>query len=91
MWEFFPNRGPPLPPVWEPHVCGKKIKVYFAFQDIRNIFGFHKNVHFLVVLWLVEVGTGDPPLPLKQKIPTLSRFVKFLYRMTTRGPKTKLT
>ena len=22
---------PPLPPVWEPHVCEKKIKVYFAF------------------------------------------------------------
>ena len=27
----------------------------------------------------------------KQKIPTLSSFVKFLYRMSTRGPKTKLT
>ena len=32
MWEFFPSGGPPpLPPVWEPHVCEKKIKVYFAF------------------------------------------------------------
>ena len=30
MWEFFPSGGP-LPPVWEPHVCEKKIKVYFAF------------------------------------------------------------
>ena len=26
MWEFFPSGGPlpPLPPVWEPHVCEKK-------------------------------------------------------------------
>ena len=24
MWEFFPSGGPPpLPPVWEPHVCEK--------------------------------------------------------------------
>ena len=23
MWEFFPSRDPPLPPVWEPHVCEK--------------------------------------------------------------------
>ena len=21
MWEFLPSRGPPLPPVWECHVC----------------------------------------------------------------------
>ena len=32
-----------------------------------------------MVLWLVEVGTGDPPLPPKQKIPTLSRFVIFFF------------
>ena len=29
-----------------------------------------------MVLRFVEVGTGDPP-PLKRKIPTLSRFVRF--------------
>ena len=26
-----PIPPPPLPPVWEPHVCEKKIMVYFAF------------------------------------------------------------
>ena len=57
MWEFFPS-----PPSLGTPCLWKKIKVYFAFQDIRNIFGFHKNVHFFwVVLWFVEVGIGDPP------------------------------
>ena len=87
----FSQVGDPPPPSLGTPCLWKQILVYFAFSDIRNIFGFHKNFHFLVVLCLVEVGTGDHPLPLKQKIPTLSRFVKFLYRMSTRGPKTKLT
>ena len=69
----------------------KKLWFILHFKTLGTFLVFTKNVHFLVVLWLVEVGTGDPPLPLKQKIPTLSRFVKFLYRMSTRGPKTKLT
>ena len=80
---------PPLPPVWEPHVCEKKNMVYFAFLDLRNIFGFHKNVHFLGGIMVCRSGNGWPPL--KRKISTLSRFVWFFYRMSTRGPKTKLT
>ena len=64
------------PPVWEPHVCEKKYMVYFAFQDLRNIFGFQKNVTFWVVLWLVKVGMDDPPNPSPAgKFPTLSRFL----------------
>ena len=51
---------------------------------------FTKFFTFWVVLWFVEVLTSDPQ-PLKQKIPTLSRFILFFYRMSTRGPKTKLT
>ena len=93
MWEFFPSRGPPPPsltPVWEPHVCEKKIMVYFAFQDLRNIFGFYKNVHFWVVLWFVEVGTGDPTPPLKRKIPTLSRFVIFFLQNEHSGTQNKI-
>ena len=68
-WGNFSQVGdpPPLPPVWEWHVCEKKIMVYFAFQDHRNIFGFYKNVHFWVVLWFVEVGTGDPTPPPQAK------------------------
>ena len=31
MWEFFPSRGPPLPPVWEPHVCEEE-KNYGLFS-----------------------------------------------------------
>ena len=91
MWEFFPSRGPPLPPVWEPHVCEKKLWFVLHLRTFGTFLIFTKMFTFWVVLWFVEVGTGDPPLPLKQKIPTLSRFVKFLYRMSTRGPKTKLT
>ena len=90
MWEFFPSRGPPLHPVWEPHVCEKKYMVYFAFQDLRNIFGFQKNVHFWVVLWFVEVGTGDPTPPLKRKIPTLSRFVIFFLQNEHSGTQNKI-
>ena len=89
MWEFFPSRGPPLP-VWEPHVCEKKNMVYFAFQDLRNIFGFQKNVHFWVVLWFVEVGTGDPTPPRKRKIPTLSRFVIFFLQNEHSGTQNKI-
>ena len=37
QWE---NVGFP-PPVWE------QFMAYFSFQDLRNIFGLHKNVHFL--------------------------------------------
>ena len=64
--------------------------VHFAFQDLRNIFGFHKNVHFWVVLWFVEVGTGDPTPPLKRKIPTLSRFVIFFLQNEHSGTQNKI-
>ena len=91
MWEFFPSGGPPPPPpclgmtrLWE------KNMVYFAFQDLRNIFGFYKNVHFWVVLWFVEVGTGDPTPPLKRKIPTLSRFVIFFLQNEHSGTQNKI-
>ena len=75
MWEFFPCRDPrhALHQVWEPHVCEEKNMVYFAFQDLRNIFGFNKNVHFWVVLWFVEVGTGYPPPPQAKN----SHFIPF--------------
>ena len=35
---IFPKGGapPPLPPVWEPHVCEKKIMVYFALGDPKQ-------------------------------------------------------
>ena len=38
MWEFFPSRGPPLHPVWEPYVCEEK-KLWFILH-----FGFHKKL-----------------------------------------------
>ena len=62
MWEFFPSRGPtpPSPQFGNPMFVKKKNMVYFGFLDIRNIFGFHKNFTFWVVLWFVEVGMGDP-------------------------------
>ena len=90
---IFPKSGTsfPLPPFLEPNVCEKK-KLWFIlhFRTLGTFLVFTKMFTFWVVLWFVEVGTGDPP-PLKRKIPTLSRFVRFFYRMSTRGPKTKLT
>ena len=82
---IFSQVGDP-PPVWEPHV---KLLFILHFRRLGTFLVFLNFFTFWVVLWFVEVGMGDPPL--KQKIPTLSRFVKFLYRMSTRGPKTKLT
>ena len=82
----------PPPPGWECHVFEKK-KIWFIlhFRTLGTFLVFTKMFTFWVVLWFVEVGTGDPTPPLKRKIPTLSRFVRFFYRMSTRGPKTKLT
>ena len=88
MWELF--RGPPPPSLGTPCLWEEKNMIYFAFQDLRNIFGFHKNVHFWVVLWFVEVGTGDPTPPLKRKIPTLSRFVIFFLQNEHSGTQNKI-
>ena len=44
----------PPPPVWEPNVCEKSM-VYFAFYDLRNIFGFSPKILLLLeVFWLVK-------------------------------------
>ena len=73
---IFPKWGtpPPLPPVWERHVCEKKLWFILHFRTLGTFLVFTKMFTFWVVLWFVEVGTGDPP-PLKRKNPTLSRFV----------------
>ena len=61
MWDFFPSRGSPSlsPHFWNP-------------MFVRN-FGFHENVNFWVVLWLVEVGMDDPPPPCGKN----SHFIPF--------------
>ena len=88
MWEFFPSGGPPpLPPVWEPHVCEKKLRFIFHFRTLGTFLVFTKMFTFWVVLWFVEVGMGDPP-PLAGKN---SHFPRFFPIKSTRGPKTKLT
>ena len=39
MWESSQVGDPPLPPIWECHVFEKKkIMVYFAVFDLRNIY-----------------------------------------------------
>ena len=70
MWEFFPSGGPlpPLPPVWEPHVCEKKLRFILHFRTLGTFLVFTKMFTFWVVLWFVEVGTGDPP-PSSEKFP----------------------
>ena len=78
MWDFFPSRGSPSlsPHFWNP-------------MFVRN-FGFHENVNFWVVLWLVEVGMDDPP-PLAGKIPTLSRFPVFFLQNELSGIQNKIS
>ena len=76
-WEFLLVAGP-SPPVWEPNVC-EKFMVYFAFYDLRNIFGLHKQIYYnWRVFWLVKnhlvnfqkkVGFGRPPPPVLTKFP----------------------
>ena len=90
-WEFFPSGGPPPPPpclgmtrLW------KKNMVYFAFQDLRNIFGFHKNVHFWGAIMVCRSGHGWHPHPLKWKIPTLSRFLWFFLQNEHSGTQNKI-
>ena len=57
----FPMSGTPLPPVWEPYVCERKILwCILYFRTFRIIFGFHKNV--------VKVGMDDQVAPLALKI-----------------------
>ena len=92
MWEFSHVRDPSPHSLQfgNPMFVREKNMVYFAFQDLRNIFGFQKNVHFWVVLWFVEVGTGDPTPPLKRKIPTLSRFVIFFLQNEHSGTQNKI-
>ena len=43
MWEFFPSGGPPpLPPVWEPHVCEKKLRFILHFRTLGTFLVFTK-------------------------------------------------
>ena len=46
-WEFFPRGQTPLPPQYGNAHVTKKFKVYFVFQGLMSIFGFHKNVNIL--------------------------------------------
>ena len=62
MWEFFPSRGPPLPPVWECHVFErKKYGLFFHFRTLETfIFGgspMSKTVKNGSGIW------ADPPPP----------------------------
>ena len=78
MWDFFPSRGSPSlsPHFWNP-------------MFVRN-FGFHENVNFWVVLWLIEVGMDAPPPPCGKNSHFIPFSLFFFYRMSSREPKTKL-
>ena len=75
MWEFFPSRGPPpIPPVWECHVC-EKTKLWFILH-------FRTLGTFIVggspMLKTVKNGSWilvdlPPPVFFFFKIPTFSR------------------
>ena len=72
------------------HVCEKNIWFILHFRTLGTFLVFTKMFTFWVVLWFVEVGTGDPP-PSSEKFPLYPVLLDFFYRMSTRGPKTKLT
>ena len=47
MWEFFPSGGPPpLPPVWEWHVCEKKLWFILHFRTLGTFLVFIKMFTF---------------------------------------------
>ena len=73
---IFPKWGtpPPSPPFWNVMFLRSKRLWFILHFRTLGTFVVPKNVHFWVVLWFVEVGTGDPTPPLKRKIPTLYRF-----------------
>ena len=61
------------PPVWEPHVCEKKLWFILHFRTLGTFLVFTKMFTFWVVLWFGEVGTGDPPPPQAKN----SHFIPF--------------
>ena len=56
------------PPLLGTPYSKKKFIVYFAFQTLRNIFGFHQKVKILPFLLHLLLGIGDPP-PHTSQIP----------------------
>ena len=76
--KFFPIRAlPPSPQLREPQVCERK-KLWFILHFrtfIETFLVFTKMFTFWMVLWLEEVGMGDPPPPPAGKIPTLPHFL----------------
>ena len=92
MWEFFPSGGPPpLPPVWEPHVCEKKLWFILHFRTLGTFLVFTKMFTFGWYCGLQKWERVTPPPPASEKFPLYPVLLYFFYRMSTRGPKTKLT
>ena len=72
------------------HVCENNIWFILHFRTLGTFLVFTKMFTFWVVLWFVEVGTGDPTPPLKRKIPTLSRFARFFLQNEHSGTQNKI-
>ena len=69
----------------------EKLWFILRFMTLGTFLVFTKMFTFGVLLWFVEVGMGDTPIPSSEKFPLYPAFFDFFYRMSTRGPKTKLT
>ena len=68
-----PNTHRNPPPDREHHVCEKKLWFILHFRTLGTFLVFTKMFTFWVVLWFVEVGTGDPPPPQAKN----SHFIPF--------------
>ena len=57
IWEFFPSRRPPLPPVWEPHVCEKYLWFILHCRTLGKGSCVKKD------FFEITSYNGDPPPP----------------------------
>ena len=66
----------------------------FPSRNLRNIFGFHKNVYFLGGILVSKSGDGwppppppPPPPPLREKLPPYPVFFEFCTEWALEDPK----
>ena len=79
---IFPQWGapPPLPPVWEPHVCEKKLWFILHFRTLGTFLVFTKMFTFLAGIMVSRSGNGCPhphPHPLWEQFPLYPVFFDF--------------
>ena len=87
MWEFFPSGGPPLPPVWEPHVCEKKLRFILHFRTLGTFLVFTKISLFGGIMACRSGNGWPPPSPSSEKFPLYPVLLNFFTEWALGDPK----